>query len=76
MFEVFEIFLGAFLKRTAVEIGVKIHEFDLAFERDSYILGYEIAVSDAHVVEEGISPQKLLNILIQILGVAPEGIDF
>lgn len=32
----------------------------------------EVAVRDAHVVEESVDPQELLDILVQVLGVGFE----
>ncbi len=76
MLKVLKIFLCSFLEGFVLEVTAEVHELDFSFERDANILGAEIAMGHPHIIEKSIHPQKLLDILIHILSIAPKGIDF
>lgn len=76
MLEVIEILLHSFFKRLVLNVNIKVHEFDFPFKRNADVVRSEIAMCYSHIVEKRINPQKLLDILVHVLGVALESIGF
>ena len=66
LFEIHEVLLCPYLKRLTFDIDPEIHELDLAVKGDADILQSQVAVCYLHVVEKGINPEELLNVLIHI----------
>ena len=54
VFKIVEILFCFFFHTFVVVVSTKIHEFDLALKGNADVVGREVTVRDAHVVEEGV----------------------